>query len=75
MTNTDTAPTPTATLLDFIADATLEGTLDILDTMTALSLMIPHADFVAFCNRIDACPTHFTDLDTCRDDNLHCFNA
>lgn len=46
--------------------------LDLHATLTALRALLTDDDFADLAATCDICPTHMTDIDTCRDDNLDC---
>lgn len=72
---TNNAPAIDTRITDAIADFILKSDdLDISETLEIAATILTATAFRNLCAALDACPTHLSDLDTCRDDELHCYD-
>jgi hypothetical protein len=55
--------------LDLIADTLLDQPEDMMENVEAFRTILTFDGFVRLCLRMDVCPVHLTDTDTCADDN------
>lgn len=70
---TDSTHDASAAILDALADRILseDAGLDI-DDMPALMDLLTAKAFMRLCIRLDLCPYHHCDIDTCNDDGRDC---
>jgi hypothetical protein len=62
------APTEAGRAAHVISELLVSGERDWFESLDALRPVLPDPVWVELCGLLDLCPTHFCDIDICRDD-------